>query len=218
LRTFSEVRLSPLWRLVHWAYRSPSDLLLVESGELVTTIRSAEGIRQGDVLSSLLFSHTVLPLYSLACSEFPQVSAVAIMDDVEFVGPFSQLFLVLDRLIQHAPEYGLSLQFRKCSMLWPRPAPAPASLSSGCLQRGLPVVLGGIPVLGSMVSLDPLFFRDWLLSRVTKAHSRLFDFLGSRDLPSHPCVCALTFVSTSSYVLFVPCRPSCRARACCVVV
>jgi hypothetical protein len=63
-RTFSEVRLSPLWRLVHWAYRSPSDLLLVESGELVTTIRSAEGIRQGDVLSSLLFSHTVLPLYS----------------------------------------------------------------------------------------------------------------------------------------------------------
>ena len=65
---------------------------MVESGELVTTIRSAEGIRQGDVLSSLLFSHTVLPLYSLACSEFPQVSAVAIMDDVEFVGPFSQLF------------------------------------------------------------------------------------------------------------------------------
>ena len=56
---------------------------------------------------------------------------------------------------------------------------------SGCLQRGLPVVLGGIPVLGSMVSLDPLFFRDWLLCRVTKAHSRLFDFLGSRDLPSH---------------------------------
>jgi hypothetical protein len=93
-RTFSEVRLSPLWRLVHWPYRSPTDLLLVESGELVTTIRSAEGIRQGDVLSSLLFSHTVLPLYSLVSSEFPQVSAVAIMDDVEFVGPFPQLLLV----------------------------------------------------------------------------------------------------------------------------
>ena len=42
-----------------------------------------------------------------------------------------------------------------------------------------------IPVLGSMVSLDPLFFRDWLLHRVSKAHARLFDFLGSRDLPSH---------------------------------
>ena len=27
--------------------------------------------------------------YSLVSSEFPQVSAVAIMDDVEFVGPFS---------------------------------------------------------------------------------------------------------------------------------
>ncbi len=125
-RTFSEVRLSPLWRLVHWAYRSPTDLLLIESGEIVTTLRSAEGVRQGDVLSSLLFSHTVLPLYSLVSSEFPQVLAVAIMDDVEFVGPFSQLLLVLDRLAQHSPQYGLTLQFRKCSMLWPRPAPVPA--------------------------------------------------------------------------------------------
>ena len=124
--------------LVHWAYRSPTDLLLIESGELVTTLRSAEGVRQGDVLSSLLFSHTVLPLYSLVSSEFPQVSAVAIMDDIEFVGPFSQLLLVVDRLAQHSPQYGLSLQFRKCSMLWPRPAPVPVSLSSGCLQRGLP--------------------------------------------------------------------------------
>src|SRR5690606_4172056 len=100
-----EVRLSPLWHLVHWAYRSPADLLLVES--VVTTLRSAEGLRQGDVLSSLLFSHSVLPLYSSVSSEFPQVSAVAIMDDVEFVGPFPQLLMVLDRLVQHSPQYGL---------------------------------------------------------------------------------------------------------------
>ena len=34
-RAFSEPQLSPLWRLAHWAYRSPSDLLLVRSGEVV---------------------------------------------------------------------------------------------------------------------------------------------------------------------------------------
>ena len=83
---------------------------MVESGELVTSLRSAEGLRQGDVLSSLLFSHTVLPLYSSVSSEFPQVSAVAIMDDVEFVGPFPQLLMVLDMLVQHSPTFGLSLQ------------------------------------------------------------------------------------------------------------
>ena len=45
-RTFSEPQLSPLWRLVHWAYRSSTDLLLVRSGEIVDTILSA-GLRQG---------------------------------------------------------------------------------------------------------------------------------------------------------------------------
>jgi hypothetical protein len=45
-RTFSEQQLSPLWRLAHWAYRSPTDLLLVQNGELVASIVSAEGLRQ----------------------------------------------------------------------------------------------------------------------------------------------------------------------------
>ena len=64
-RTFSEPQLSPLWRLVHWAYRSSTDLLLVRSGEIVDTILSAEGLRQGDPLSSLLFCFTRLPGYLL---------------------------------------------------------------------------------------------------------------------------------------------------------
>ena len=184
-RTFSEVRLSPIWKLVHWAYKSPSDLLLSASGELVATIRSVEGLRQGDVLSSLLFSFTTLPLLSSAVAEAPDVTAVAIMDDFEFVGPHSQAVSVLDRLLVQSPDYGLVFQRTKSSMFWPRASPVPAMLSSACLDRGLPVVRDGLPVLGSMVSLDRDYFREWILARVSKSHAQLFAFLADRLFPSH---------------------------------
>ena len=53
-RTFLEQQLSPLWRLAHWAYRSPTDLLLVQNGELVASIVSAEGWRP-PLYAALLF-------------------------------------------------------------------------------------------------------------------------------------------------------------------
>ena len=61
-RTFSEPQLSPLWRLVHWAYRSSTDLLLVRSGEIVDTILSAEGLRQGPPFFFAVLLHLVILL------------------------------------------------------------------------------------------------------------------------------------------------------------
>jgi hypothetical protein len=90
-RTFSEPHLSPLWRLAHWAYRSSSDLLLFQHGELVASIVSAEGLRQGDPLSSLLYCVSVLPDYLSTVASAPGLRAVAIVDDFEIMGPHASV-------------------------------------------------------------------------------------------------------------------------------
>jgi hypothetical protein len=108
-RTFSEPQLSPLWRLAHWAYRSSTDLLMVRSGEIVDSILSAEGLRQGDPLSSLLFCFTVLPGYSSTVNSAPGLHAVAIVDDFNLSGPHTSLLTAFDHLAVNASTFGLVL-------------------------------------------------------------------------------------------------------------
>src|ERR1700759_1890658 len=57
---FDHPELAPVWRIAHWAYSSSSSLLVFEKGKYKTTIKSSQGVKQGDVfgLISLRFIHT----------------------------------------------------------------------------------------------------------------------------------------------------------------
>ena len=59
---FKAPSLSRIWRFVHWAYKAPSSLLLVDQGAVVGELPSSEGVRQGDVLGASLFALAVQPL------------------------------------------------------------------------------------------------------------------------------------------------------------
>src|SRR6185437_1642092 len=73
---FQTDSLRPLWRLSHWAYRSPTNLLVFDKGQYCGVIPSAEGVRQGDCLGSLLFSLSVQRFYTECLRDLDGVSGV----------------------------------------------------------------------------------------------------------------------------------------------
>jgi len=127
---FSQDRLRPLWRLSHWAYKAPSELLVLDNGNICTSISSEQGVKQGDGLGSLLFSLSVQWIYRLVTREAKRVRCVAVADDLNLVGPASEVLRAFDNLSVDIRDTGLRLRASKCGLLWPHNAPPPADLCS----------------------------------------------------------------------------------------
>src|ERR1700761_7256623 len=63
-KLFDTDSLAPLWRLAHWSYSSDSSLLLMDHGRIAAELSSSEGVKQGDVLASLLFALSMKEYYA----------------------------------------------------------------------------------------------------------------------------------------------------------
>jgi hypothetical protein len=89
---FSNPSFSPIWKLVDWAYRNPSDLLIYdERGNLAvdprtSKIKSSDGVRQGDPMAPVLYALTMQPIFKAAVHASAEAKthpayATAILDD-----------------------------------------------------------------------------------------------------------------------------------------
>ena len=111
-------KLGRLWRATSWAYSNPSPLFISGEGNRVAHVLwSKEGVRQGDPLAPALFALAVKSLYADAI-EGLEVKAVAILDDLDVIGPPSLLIEVHRRMSELAPDYGLQLRADKGKLLW----------------------------------------------------------------------------------------------------
>ena len=170
---FNTPTLSPLFRLANWSYGSDSPLLLMAGGRLAAGFQSCEGVRQGDVLGSLLFSLSMCPSYS-ACIEGSDCHAVAVIDDFYILGPPGQAYTCFDHFRGDLPQLLLNLNLPKCISLLPDNPTKELILE--CASRNLQYSAESIPALGSIVSRNPDIISNWLIDQVTSQHKPFFNF------------------------------------------
>lgn len=178
---FDSPTLSPLFRLAHWSYGSDSPLLLMDGGKLAADFQSCEGVRQGDVLGSLLFSLSMRASYS-TCIQGSDCHAVAVIDDFYILGPPNQAFPCFDTFSAGLPLLLLNLNLPKCISLLPdNPS---EELIHECTSRNLQYSSIFIPALGSIVTRDHNSLSSWLLDQVKKQHQPFFNALLDSRLPA----------------------------------
>ena len=92
---YSTPQLSPLYRMVHFAYSTPS-VLLLERGE-GKAIRSRNGVRQGDPLSALLFCVYMRQVLAKVAAQ-ADVQLYGFFDDLNVVGAPAEVLKAFDAL------------------------------------------------------------------------------------------------------------------------
>ena len=188
-----------LFKFVWFAYGSSSSLLFKHQGKIMETLLSENGVRQGCPIALFLFCLSVHPAFKLANS-VPGVTAVAIADDLEFVGKPDSVFAAYDKVVAKQEELGINRVSDKRYVLWPHNEMPPESLRKQCRDRGIRLSAGGWDpksspgpsrrwvggfevALGIPFSRNEEAVREWLLEKVN-GHSTYFDFLSKAQIPS----------------------------------
>ena len=206
------INLAPLLPLVHWMYGCSSPLVLPPRAnsspfDLLDVLLSAEGCRQGDPLSNLLFALSVQPLYEQALQyHTASAKALAIQDDFSIVAKPSEAVRVFKKLVELSAAQGMQIEFSKCHVLRGSGSVSESSSSSNSipgppaepseeqcaleeLQRMGVSELKSLHLLGCLISdsEDDATHGTaiWAYNLATAGMDKFFKLLTHRDMPAH---------------------------------
>jgi len=175
---YQHKELSAVWKIANWAYGEPTDLLVVDKGKLVDVIKSSQGVKQGDTLSSLLFALSMAKLYN-DTAEWTLVKVIAVQDDVYFLGPRDAVLNAWTHFNQEvAKNTGLEINRQKTGVLVPR-----GEVVTPLTDEKLQVSDVQIPALGTILTRDMQVLSTWLEREMTRKYQRLFRSVKDRYMP-----------------------------------
>ena len=160
--------LQSMFRIADFAYSQPSALVLSGSDGLM--IESAQGVRQGDPLSALLFCVYMRQLLQQA-SEQTGVRVYGFFDDISLLGTPQQLMAALERLQPVLATASLQLNTAKShftyfhDQLTPLSATVLHTLSAGNIQ----LHHSWVGVVGAVVGRDDAAIRAGMRSTLEAA-------------------------------------------------
>ena len=179
---YNTPELAPLFRLVHWTYGARTPLHFFNDRAYHGTLWSEEGVRQGDVLGSLLFALSIHGGLQAAAKASPAL-VVAIHDDVTIVGRKNAVRRAFCAFVKHVcgllhrppgtPTTDVMINKSKCVVFCAaseddaHPSRIPARLR----RLGLRCQVGGaLRLLGAFVAWDDASRRA---STLCDVHERL---------------------------------------------
>jgi hypothetical protein len=200
-----------LWRVAHLRYGAPTDLYVRDAkGNIIGEISSEEGLDQGDPLALLLFALSLQSCFE--CALGPNVTPVAIVDDLEIVGEARSVFESYDRVVDAQKAEHIARESDKRFVLWIHDVAPPAWLAEECEKRGLTLIAGGeqldgswrggcAEVLGCLFSAHHEDVVEWLCRKVL-GHSDFFEGLTHPELGTQNALTMLKYggVSRMNYL------------------
>jgi len=187
----------PLLRYFQFAYGHPTPLRVYNRpGNCVAVLQSAEGVRQGDPLGSLLYALSVQKMYERVADRHKGVALKAIADDLHIAGPWKASLTCWDDYRDTCRADGLNVAPEKGFALWPHDSPVPEALKAELRRRGIAPCEKVAPVLGAFVGHVDCIAYTVLLQQYEADSERLFQALMDTRLPT---VAALR-IARQSYI------------------
>ena len=214
---YGQPDLQSLYRITDLAYSQPSVLVLSGCNELM--IESAQGVRQGDPLSALLFCVYMRDVLQRV-SEQTGVKVYGFFDDVNLLGTPQQLMAALSHLQQSLPAVSLQLNTAKSRFayfhdhLTPLTAEVLAALSANNLQ----LRHDWVGVVGAVVGRDDAAIRAGMHSVLTAAggHDAFLRRLQLDDMPIQTAMLLLRHSMVPAMNHFLRCvAPACIEEEAC---
>ena len=171
---FEHNEFRPVFSLVHWAYSSPSDLLVLKKGKVLYSLPSSMGVRQGDPLGSFLFSVAMLKPYSKIASVLTNApSPVAVIDDLNLISSKpEELAQAYSMAKQEFKSAGLRLKPTKVKLV--KGGEVPQALAALAEQEKWQVVGDATTLLGASVGPDRAAVSRLAVQAIER-HQLLFD-------------------------------------------